>query len=853
MSNASDFIIENGVLTKYVGPGGDVTVPEGVTSIGNWAFSNCDSVTSVTVPNGVVSIGERAFGYCSSLTSVELSEGVTSIGNEVFMGCKSLTGIVIPKGVTSIGDSTFYDCGSLTSVTIPDGVTSIGNSAFSYCSSLRSIIFPSSVKAIKKAVFQSCYRLTSVTLPEGVTDIGDAAFYGCGSLTGITLPASVRTVGDDVFNRCSGLSSLTVLADIELEADTFDEKLPRGLLPQVSTLWKLMTDGALMQYVLCDEQAWNALTAANQAELFRLRQSKKLIPVYVNRITKKNANTICEALAQQLTEESTVKECTAAGIFLTTFSGVTSSEKLKALYEKLKTLKAAKKAVAAAESDAQLMSVLKKKTVSAADDPTAALLLKIGTTRSALSVMIKDFYGLAVKNLPRLHFADGSEVPEELTMYLLIAHEKVGNIDEDAFRYCESLTDITIPEGVTRIGEGAFDGCKSLADDSGLVVVNGTVYWCRRDVTNVTIPEGVTRIGEGAFDGCKSLTNITIPEGVTSIGEKAFYGCEGLADDSGLVVVNGTVYWCRRNAVKVTIPEGVTCIGEGAFSECENLTRVTIPGSVTSIGYGAFMDCESLTSIIIPEGVTRIADYAFYGCKDLTSVTCPSAAAKGLSNALPKTKQLITLHIGDITGVGAKFRPNAAVGFAEDGRSCADENGKQYCKYIKSNAVKLIGLAAEHPALLYLMLREKLISAKDLDAVTAAVQKTGNAELIAAVLNYGNSAVSEQDKEKVRQKKDQRETNVTNFIFDAEKLEVLKGKTFVVTGKLKTFVSRDELKECLTTCGAALTETLGEGVDYLITNTPDSGTAKNKRAVELGVARITEVQFNAMIGRKTEG
>lgn len=206
----------------------------------------------------------------------------------------------------------------------------------------------------------------------------------------------------------------------------------------------------------------------------------------------------------------------------------------------------------------------------------------------------------------------------------------------------------------------------------------------------------------------------------------------------------------------------------------------------------------------------------------------------------------------DITDVSAKYRPGAAVGFAEDGRDCTDENGKKYCKYIKSNAVKLVGLAVEHPALLYLMLREKLIAAKDLDAVTAAVQKTGNAELIAAVLNYGSSAVSEQDKEKVRQKKDQRETNVTNFIFDAEKLEALKGKTFVVTGKLKTFVSRDELKECLTACGAALTETLGEGVDYLITNTPDSGTAKNKKAVELGITRITEAQFNDMIGRKVE-
>ena len=150
------------------------------------------------------------------------------------------------------------------------------------------------------------------------------------------------------------------------------------------------------------------------------------------------------------------------------------------------------------------------------------------------------------------------------------------------------------------------------------------------------------------------------------------------------------------------------------------------------------------------------------------------------------------------------------------------------------------------------MLREKLIAAKDLNAVTAAVQNTGNAELIAAVLNYGNSAVSEQDKEKVRQKKDQRETNVTNFIFDAEKLEALNGKTFVVTGKLKTFVSRDELNDCLTTCGAVLTETLTADVNYLITNTPNSGTAKNKKAIELGVQRITEAQFNQMIGRTVQ-
>lgn len=325
----------------------------------------------------------------------------------------------------------------------------------------------------------------------------------------------------------------------------------------------------------------------------------------------------------------------------------------------------------------------------------------------------------------------------------------------------------------------------------------------------------------------------------------------------------------------VAIPEGVTSIGPSAFRQCIGLTSITIPGSVTGIAFGAFLNCSSLASVMIPDGVTSIANYAFYNCSSmrnitipdsvtsigskvfekcsaLEDVTWPSALAKELQSCMPKGNNLRILHIADISGVSAKFRPLAAVGFAEDRRDCTDENGKKYLKYIKSNATKLAALATEHPALLYLMIREKLIAAKDLEAVTNIVQKTSNAELIAAILNYGNSSVSQEDKVKVQQKKEEREANVTNFIFDAEKLEALTGKNFVVTGKLKTFVSHDELKACLTTSGATLAENLAEGVDYLITNTPDSGTAKNQKAVELGIRRITEEHFNEMIGRKAQ-
>ena len=117
-------------------------------------------------------------------------------------------------------------------------------------------------------------------------------------------------------------------------------------------------------------------------------------------------------------------------------------------------------------------------------------------------------------------------------------------------------------------------------------------------------------------------------------------------------------------------------------------------------------------------------------------------------------------------------------------------------------------------------------------------------------MDYANSGVPEKDKAKVQQKKETFDTNVTNFLFDTEQIEKISGKTFAVTGKLKTFASRDELKACLEACGATLMENLSRDVNYLITNTPDSDTAKNQKAKSLRIRRITEAQFNKMVGRK---
>ncbi len=261
LKNANNLYV-NGKLAK------NIVIPDGVTSIGKWAFACCGSLTSVTIPDSVTSIGDEAFACCGSLTSVTIPDSVMNIGDEAFCGCKRLTSATIPGSVTSIGDETFAYCdilksitipdsvtsigelafasSGLTSVTIPAGVTAIGNSAFSDCCSLtgitvdsgnknysskngvlfnknktklicypagknnKSYSIPNCVTSISEYAFESCSNLTSVTIPCSVTNIADYTFLACRSLTSVTIPDSVTSIGYAAFRYCSSLTSVTI-------------------------------------------------------------------------------------------------------------------------------------------------------------------------------------------------------------------------------------------------------------------------------------------------------------------------------------------------------------------------------------------------------------------------------------------------------------------------------------------------------------------------------------------------------------------------------------------------------------------------------------------------------------------
>ena len=242
----------------------------------------------------------------------------------------------------------------------------------------------------------------------------------------------------------------------------------------------------------------------------------------------------------------------------------------------------------------------------------------------------------------------------------------VTSIGGSAFRYCTSLTSVTIPDSVTSIGGSAFRYCTSLTSvtiPDSVTSIGGWAFTDCASLTSVTIPDGVTSIGEYTFSWCTSLTSATIPDSVTSIGEFAFHNCKSLTSMTiprSVVSIGYDAFgWCE-SLTSVTILDGVRSIGNSAFTDCKSLTSVTIPNSVTSIGRGAFSSCASLTGIWVAEGnshyvsdasgvlfnkdkktlvqcpgafavytipgsVTSIGDDAFSGCASLTSVTIPDS------------------------------------------------------------------------------------------------------------------------------------------------------------------------------------------------------------------------------------
>ena len=240
----------------------------------------------------------------------------------------------------------------------------------------------------------------------------------------------------------------------------------------------------------------------------------------------------------------------------------------------------------------------------------------------------------------------------------LIIKDGVTRIGDCAFDDCSSLTSIIIPDGVTSIGEYAFYSCSSLTSISipdGVTSIEDYTFYNCDSLTSVRIPDSVTSIEDGTFYGCDSLTSISIPDSVTSIG-RAFSYCYSLTSvripDGVTSIEDGTFYSCD-SLTSISIPDSVTSIGQEAFLGCNSITSISIPDSVTSIGDLAFRNCYNLTSVSIPDGVTSIGDSTFSGCSGLTSISIPDNVTSIGNSAFSGCSGLTSVRIPDnVTSIG---------------------------------------------------------------------------------------------------------------------------------------------------------------------------------------------------------
>ena len=573
-----------------------VVIEDGVTSIRNSAFYDCNSLTSITIPNSVTSIGAYAFSNCYYLTNITIPNSVTSIENYAFRSCSSLTSITIPDSVTSIGKLAFYSCDSLTSITISNSVTSIEERAFAYCSRLTSITIPDSVTSIGNFAFQSCSSLTSITIPDSVTSIGNYAFRNCSSLTSITIPDSVTSIGSSAFNGCSSLQTISLSCKSSLKKSDFGDQADlvsytSHTLKKTEAKDATCTEDGNKEYWTCEHCGKYFLSDNTNPETAKaVEQSETVIPAShkLTKVEAKDATCAEDGNKEYWTCEHCKKYFLSDDTNPETAKAVEQSEFIiPALNHKNAIIQNASEPTETAPGYSgdrycpDCDTVFEKGYTYWNEDNLTWKLYEDGTLNISGKGAMKDYN------------SDDNPSPasqKKDSVKKVVIEDGVTSIGDSAFSYCSSLTNITIPDSVTSIGDSAFSGC-----------------W---DLTSITIPDSITTIGESAFSGCSGLTSITIPNSVTSIGAYAFSGC--------------------RSLTSITIPDSVTSIGNSSFSYCISLTSITIPNSVTSIGTYAFSNCWYLTSITIPDSVTSIGKSAFYKCSSLTtiSLSCKSTLKK---------------------------------------------------------------------------------------------------------------------------------------------------------------------------------------------------------------------------------
>ena len=604
-----------------------VTITEGVTSIGEYAFYKCSSLTSVNIGNSVTSIGGYAFNGCTSLTSVTIPDSVTSIGGNAFNGCTSLTSVTIPDSVTSIGEGAFRGCTSLTSVTIPDSVTSIEMYAFRGCTRLTSVTIPDSVTSIGEYAFYDCTGLTSVTIPDSVTRIGGYAFYDCTGLTSVTIPDSVTSIGMSAFYRCTRLTSVTIPNSVTSIGEHALGYYVDNEIKKISGFRIYGASGSEAQkyaknngftFIIfvgkCDN-CLASLTDSNIDVLFDASCNEDGAIYWHCTNCDKLGEFVIPALGHNYQAVVTAPTCTKGGYTTHTCSRCKDSyvaDQVNALGHDYQAVVTAPTCTKGGYTTCTC-SRCKDSYVTDRVDPLGHDYHQTGITPPTCT---ED--GCTTYTCSRCKDSYTSDIVDALGHDAIITVRKTptttqqGVIAVDCSR-CGLKKNVALPI----LSEEYYTLTKSTEQGKVTYTLKDKTYGVFETVADA--PEGWYASGTtGDCTWVKEGSVLTI----TGNDKTGSYGRNNMGDYS----YNDPAPWKDSGITEVIIEEGVKSVGSNTFTGCTKLTSVEIPDTVESIGYGAFDGCSSLENVQLPnnESFYSVPQSAFNGCKSLKSIAIPN-------------------------------------------------------------------------------------------------------------------------------------------------------------------------------------------------------------------------------------
>lgn len=533
-------------------------------------------VESVVISKGIEKIEDSAFKGCKNLKKVTIPEGVTKIGSSAFKGCTSLKSITLPKSLRYISDSAFEDCTSLTVVNLPDGVH-LGGDSFKGCTGVRKLRLPSDIENIPTGCFHEFGREngSDIVIPESVRHIGMFAFSKNKLIPKeIIIPKGVK-IDDYAFEETSVISVIFSEGCETCNGFQSCYKLRQISLPQSLKV----VDGFTLDISLGEIVLPPNVEKINEGAFLGCRNLRRIdIPDGVKFIGS-DAFKDCEYLTSILIPSSVSKLQDIP--FNYTFDNDPFFEMTpddKDLFEPI--------------NYTRIYDVGQKYDFSA--DEFYFAINDDGETVTIVGDYFRCYNRESIEIPASVHY-EGKE-------YM------VTRIDDGAFASCFNIKEVTLPEGLTSIGNMAFVNCNSLRE--------------------ITLPESVSYVGRCAFKNCANLVNVHLPNQLTTINRSTFAksGVQNINLGNIEVVEQNAFYSCK----KLEDPDlsSLIYIGELAFNGCKNIKILALP-QIRAMENSAFASCDSLQHIFLSDSLTVIPDHAFEWCKNLISANLDNVLSFG--------------------------------------------------------------------------------------------------------------------------------------------------------------------------------------------------------------------------------